>query len=86
VVTIYLSPVIADLAAMTTKRQRERIDAAELAGLRARIVSQWRQTEEAADRVLGEWDQEARERGLDRSQSAYWDDGAKWIEERIVRT
>jgi hypothetical protein len=63
----------------------QRIHAAKLAGLCARIVSQWRQTEDVADALLAEWDKPATERGLDREQPAYWDEGARWIEERIRR-
>jgi hypothetical protein len=57
----------------------ERIYQAKLAGLRARIVGHW-QTKAAADALLAEWDREATMRGLDRADSAYWDDGAAWIE------
>jgi hypothetical protein len=39
----------------------------------------------AAPALLDEWEAEASTRGHDRSQSAYWDDGAKWIEQHIVR-
>jgi hypothetical protein len=71
---------------VTTKLQRERINQAKLAGLRARIVDQWRQTESAADALLAEWEPEASTRGLDRREPAYLDEGAAWIAERLDRS
>jgi hypothetical protein len=58
---------------------------AKLAGLRARIVGNWRQTQAAADALLAEWEQEASTRGLDRREPAYWDQAADWLEERLSR-
>jgi hypothetical protein len=66
-----------------SRRDPERIYQAKLAGLRARIVGNWRQSDERADALLSAWEKEASVRGLDREQSAYWDDGAAWIEEQI---
>jgi hypothetical protein len=60
-----------------------RIFEAKLAGLRARIVSQWRQPGERADALLAECEQEASRRGLDGTVSAFWDEGAHWIEEQV---
>jgi hypothetical protein len=61
----------------------ERIYQAKLAGLRGRILREWRQSEERADELLREWETEAATRGLDRREPAYWDAAARWIEGRI---
>jgi hypothetical protein len=61
----------------------ERIYEAKLAGLRRRIVDGWRQSEAAADELLLEWEQEASARGINRREPAYWDQAARWIEDRL---
>jgi hypothetical protein len=63
----------------------ERIYQAKLAGLRARMVRQWHQSDDRADEFLAEWEEEASARGLDRREAGYWNDAARWIEKRIAR-
>ena len=82
--TAELSPPITDLPAMR-RRDPERIYAAQRAGLRARIVQSWRQTEATADDLLARWLEEVSARGLDRSQPTYWDEAAVWIADRVRR-
>jgi hypothetical protein len=62
-----------------------RIYAAKLAGLRSRILGEWRQSEERTDGLLREWETEASTRGLHPTEPAYWDDAAVWISERVPR-
>jgi hypothetical protein len=65
------------------RRDPQRIYAAQRAGLRARIVQQWRQSEAKADELLDRWEVEASTRGLDRGDVQYWDQAAEWIRDRI---
>jgi hypothetical protein len=63
----------------------ERLYQAKLAGLRNRIRDEWRVSQDAADALLLEWEQEASARGLDRAEPAYWDEAEKWIGARFPK-
>jgi hypothetical protein len=63
----------------------QRLYQAKLAGLRNRVIRQWRQSPERADDLLAQLADEARERGLDRAESAYWDEGASWVEGKLAK-
>lgn len=66
-----------------SRRNPQRIHEAKLAGFHNRILSEWRQSEERADELLREWETEAATRGLERTDPAYWDGAANWIEEQL---
>ena len=63
----------------------ERIYQAQRAGIRQRIVRNWRQSEDTADALLLQWEIEAPTHGLRRGDPRYWDEAAAWIEGRIAK-
>lgn len=62
----------------------DRIREAQCAGIRARLMGEWRQTEKQADALLEAWDAIAADRGLDPDSNAYRSEREAWLRERVT--
>jgi hypothetical protein len=68
-----------------SRANRDRIYEAQRTGLRNRVRDEWHMSEELADAIVDQWDLQAASRALGRRDPRYWDEAAKWIEERFPR-
>jgi hypothetical protein len=53
-------------------------------GLRNRVRDELRVSEQFADLIINEWEQEAMTRGLAPFDRPYWSEGARWIASRFM--
>jgi hypothetical protein len=70
---------------MTRTADPDRIHQAKRAGLRGRMVDDWRLLPERANELLDEWEAEAARLGQERTDRDYWAEGEVWIRARAGR-
>ena len=63
----------------------DRIHEAKRAGLRGRMVDEWRLLPARADELLDEWEAEAARLGQERTDPTYWSEGEVWMRARSGR-
>jgi len=67
---------------MTRRPDPLRLYAARRAGLVSRLVMESRLSQEGAERWVGAWESEARQRKLDARTPGWWEPAWTWIAER----
>ena len=70
---------------MAPRQNPDRIREAQRAGLRARMVDEWRVLPERADELLDEWEIEGATIGQGRMEPGFWTEGETWIKARLAR-
>jgi hypothetical protein len=70
---------------MSRRPSPDAIHAAKRAGLRGRMVDEWRIAPDRADELLDEWDAEAARLGQERTDRDYWSEGEVWMRARSGR-